>query len=471
MSSASRPGAVPGSFRDPAGFVFREGRAVHRALTREGASAFRALAASGLLERLTASGAVAATEEVPADARAPLDARFPGTEAFLSHREVPWLVEPCEWTFEMLREAALLHLEVLERSRREGFTLLDASAYNVQFVRGRPLLIDTSALAPDPDPSLWPAYGRFCRHFVYPLLLGSAGLADPAEYFLPHLDGLDPRAVARRLGWGSLRPRAFFDVFLQAASQSRAAADPEALAAALAGRGPAAREGGAAFQGLNLRRLRRLVEGLRPPRRAPAWAEHDPRDAHPAAALEWKRGRVERFVAEARPATLVDLGCRVGEHSLPAAAAGASVACVDADPAALERLRAGARASGADATCLRVDLLSPTPALGVGAAERPGFFARVRGDAALALGLAHHLLSSGMPVDAFAGLLDAVAARRLLVEFVPPEDPLFARLSALRRPAGVGRGVFLAAFEGRFRMLREEPVPGGGRVLFTFERA
>ena len=43
----------------------------------------------------------------------------------------------------MLKDAALLTLEAQKVAAERGFTLRDATAYNVQFQRGRPILIDT----------------------------------------------------------------------------------------------------------------------------------------------------------------------------------------------------------------------------------------------------------------------------------------------------------------------------------------
>ena len=45
--------------------------------------------------------------------------------------------------FGQLKAAALLTLDIQRRAVAAGFTLRDASAYNVQFRAGRPILIDT----------------------------------------------------------------------------------------------------------------------------------------------------------------------------------------------------------------------------------------------------------------------------------------------------------------------------------------
>ena len=66
-----------------------------------------------------------------------------GYVATLQHERVPLITWPYEWCFSMLREAALLQLELMERSLKEDCILKDASAYNFQFQGTQPILIDT----------------------------------------------------------------------------------------------------------------------------------------------------------------------------------------------------------------------------------------------------------------------------------------------------------------------------------------
>jgi hypothetical protein len=54
-----------------------------------------------------------------------------------------------------------------------GMTLRDASAYNVQFHHGRPLLIDTLSFEPHQDGTPWAAYKQICEHLLLPLKLMS----------------------------------------------------------------------------------------------------------------------------------------------------------------------------------------------------------------------------------------------------------------------------------------------------------
>ena len=55
---------------------------------------------------------------------------------------------PYEWTFGMLKDAALLHLELMRDALAEGFILKDASPYNVQWRGARPVFIDVPSFEP-----------------------------------------------------------------------------------------------------------------------------------------------------------------------------------------------------------------------------------------------------------------------------------------------------------------------------------
>ena len=94
--------AEPGSFRDPESRVFYADGEVHRALSAAGLADFEALEASGLLADPRIVGPSAST--APASDRAP---------RVLRHERLPFVSYPYEWTFSMLKDAALLQLDLL----------------------------------------------------------------------------------------------------------------------------------------------------------------------------------------------------------------------------------------------------------------------------------------------------------------------------------------------------------------------
>ena len=61
----------------------------------------------------------------------------------LEHEPIGFISYPYEWPFELLKRAALFHLDLHLLALQFGFTLSDASAYNVQFVGIEPIFIDS----------------------------------------------------------------------------------------------------------------------------------------------------------------------------------------------------------------------------------------------------------------------------------------------------------------------------------------
>ena len=60
---------------------------------------------------------------------------------FLEHKRIDVISYAYEWPFGMLKAAALLQLKITESAIRGGYTLKDATPYNVQFVERQPVFI------------------------------------------------------------------------------------------------------------------------------------------------------------------------------------------------------------------------------------------------------------------------------------------------------------------------------------------
>ena len=68
--------------------------------------------------------------------------------------------------------------------------LKDASAYNVQYFDGGPLLIDTLSFEAYHEGRPWVAYRQFCEHFLAPLLLMSLKDVRLNQLLRIHIDGI-----------------------------------------------------------------------------------------------------------------------------------------------------------------------------------------------------------------------------------------------------------------------------------------
>src|SRR5690606_1182148 len=110
--------------------------------------------------------------------------------AVLRPNRIPFISYPYEWSFNALKDAALLTLDIQSLALERGLTLKDASAYNVQFVGAKPIFIDTLSFVAREPGQAWAAYGQFCRHFLAPLALMAKRDIRLQKLLASHIDGI-----------------------------------------------------------------------------------------------------------------------------------------------------------------------------------------------------------------------------------------------------------------------------------------
>lgn len=461
------PERHPASFRDPDSRVFVAGERILRGFSAAGAARFKAVQATGLLDDLIRDGLLMPTRDSPGVAA---DSPLAGFEHVVEHEPVAFVSHPFEWPFALLRGAALLHLDVHLRALERGVTLVDASAYNVQFRGASPVYIDVGSFRPYEPGELWAGHRQFCEQFLNPLLL-AADLGVPYHSWLRgSLEGIPTTHLARllpRRRWLSIRH--LFHVLMPARAESLAARrEKQTVERIRKARLPL--EG---YQAM-LRQLHRWIESLSPEKLgATTWAEYGSTRTYQSAEIERKRSLVGEFAAWCRPGMLWDMGCNDGEFVQVALAAGAKRAIgFDADTGALEQACARAKAEGLDFLPLYLDAADPSPGLGWRNRERASLAERARPDAVMALAFEHHLaLGRNIPLEEVVEFLVGLAPRGL-VEFVPKSDPTAQRMLALKGDIFPGYGVesFERALASRARIARAETVSETGRRLYWFER-
>ena len=205
----------PGSFRDPASRVVIDGDKVMRLLDERGLEGWRALSATDFFRKAVADGQLIDSVEVdPPD----------GSAGALRHPRLDLITYPYEWTFSMLRDAALLQLDLLEGALSAGLTIKDATPYNIQFVDGRPMFIDIGSFEPYRQGEPWIGYRQFTRQFLFPLML-RAWVGVPFQPWLRgDLEGPTPEQMSKLLaGRKRFNTGALLHVRLQARMESRMA--------------------------------------------------------------------------------------------------------------------------------------------------------------------------------------------------------------------------------------------------------
>ncbi|HJP66294.1 MAG TPA: SAM-dependent methyltransferase [Actinomycetota bacterium] len=455
--------ALSSSFRDPSGFVFvRDGR-LYRQVNESFADEYDRLMASGLYQALVDDGLLVRHEEVDLELAA-----APGAHRILAPEVVPFVSYPYEWCFGQLKDAATVTLRIQAKAMEFEMSLRDASAYNIQFVEGRPVLIDTLSFEPIREGEPWVAYRQFCQHFLAPLALMARVDVRLGQLLRIHVDGIPLDLAAALLPRSSRRsPGLLMHVVMHARSQAKHADDRERPATGR--RGFSAR----AFEGL-VDSLRGTVEkqGWEPG--DSTWSDYYRQSvSYTEEALQHKQEVIGAALEQVGPQTVWDLGGNTGLFSRLATARGARAVCFDGDHAAVEINYRAARAEGEVRLLpLVMDLANPSPGLGWANSERPSLGDRGPADLVLALALIHHLaIGNNVPFARVAEWFAELAAS-LVVEFVPKQDPEVQALLVTREDvfAGYTQEGFEAGFGERFSIEDRWALRGSDRTVYLMRR-
>jgi ribosomal protein L11 methylase PrmA len=459
MTRTSPDGPIPASFRDPSGFLFRRDGKLLRQVNLCYREHYERLMTSGLYDGLVAAGLLiphAESEAAPAEAGLAYKVLQPEPIPFISH--------PYEWCFSQLKDAALTTLRLQKLALERGLSLKDASAYNIQFHRGKPVLIDTLSFESYREGQPWVAYRQFCQHFLAPLALMARVDVRLGQLLRIHLDGLPLDLASRLLPWRTrLTPGLQLHLHLHARSQARYAGQ------AAAPTGGMSRLGLLGLIDSLESTVRRLI--WRP--HGTEWADYYSDTSYSEAGLREKQRIVSEFVARADPRTAWDLGANTGRFSRIASSHGALTLAFDLDPAAVERNYLACREAGEENLLpLVLDLTNPSPGVGWRNRERASLLARGPVDLVLALALVHHLaVSNHLPLPAIASFL-ADLGPHLIIEFVPKDDPQVQRLLATRDDifSDYTQAAFETTFAAHFDLLSSAPVPDSPRVIYLMKR-
>jgi hypothetical protein len=450
---------LPASFRDPSGFLFTRNGILHRQINRAYSKDYARFIDSGLYEKLVKAGLLIPHVEV--DASTAL-----GVDAFkvIRPERVPFISYPYEWSFSQLKDAALATLSIQKRALKLDMSLKDASAYNIQFMRGKPTLIDTLSFELYKEGEPWVAYKQFCQHFLAPLALMSYRDVRLSQLLRIYIDGVPLDLASEllpaktKLNFGLLT-----HIHVHAGAQKR-----------YSDKAVTPRKGGMSKQALTglIESLEATVKKLEWKPAGTEWGDYYDNTNYTDSAFEHKRQLVKAWSDEKKPALVWDLGGNTGVFSREAASSGAFTVSFDIDPAAVEQNYRTVKAQKEqNIVPLVLDLTNPSPALGWDNAERDSFGGRGPADMALALAVIHHLaISNNVPLPQLADFF-ASHCKWLVIEFVPKSDSQVQKLLVSREDIfpNYTREGFEAAFSERFEIHKREAVRDSERALYLME--
>jgi hypothetical protein len=451
---------LPSSFRDPSGFVFQKEGFIYRQINKSYKENYDHLMESGLYKTLVDGELLVSHQEV--------EINIPISEnayKVIKPEQIPFISYPYEWCFSQLKDAALVTLEVQKKAMDFGMSLKDGTAYNIQFLRGKPIFIDTLSFEKYQEGKPWVAYRQFCQHFLVPLALMSYKDIRLSQLLRVHIDGV-PLDIASSLL--PLRTRLIFPILIHIHLHARSQKHFEDKKLDLKGKGVSKRS----FLGL-IESLESAVKGLKWQPKGTEWADYYEDTNYTVDALRHKKEIVAEFLEEINPKTVWDLGANDGMFSRIASEKGAQTVSFDIDPAAVEKNYEQVKdKSETNILPLLLDLTNPSPAIGWDNQERMSLHERCAENTVLALALIHHLaISNNLPFEMIANLLSEICSS-LIIEFVYKEDSQVKRLLSTREDIfdDYTKKAFEMIFKHKFNIICSKSIRESNRILYYMER-
>lgn len=380
-----------------------------------------------------------------------------------------------EWPLPMLKDAALLALDLNLALLDSEMILKDATPWNIIYKHTRPIWVDFTSLMPQEKDLLWVAYDQFCRTFLFPLLIGYffTGRMSRA-LLLESQNGISPNEISKALpgsarfkfGWLNSRiylPKLAIDLARKSGSEKDLAKKIQVSAYTNSARR-------SFFES-----LRKDVNSIPVGSASSDWSKYyaDINSFFDPTSFNAKQQKITELIKKLHPKTVVDIGCNQGGYSVLAAQQGASVVAFDNDEDSVSLLYKLAKEKNLPILSLTGDVLYPAPQSGWRAQEFPSAPVRFRSEMAMALALVHHLaITQIQTFDRIVLTLSEYADKWLLTEFVPLDDPRSQELLLTNRRdmSWYTLDGLLSALKKEFKIVQTFPSYPQGRVLCLCER-
>ncbi len=450
----------PASFRDPAGFIFIEKGRCYRAVSKGYLAEYELLISSGLYEALTQAGLLIRHQEVKELEKS---GKYP---KILCPVHVPFISYPYEWTFSQLKDAALAMLEIQQQAMKHKMSLKDATPYNIQFVEGKPCLIDTLSFETWDQTKPWVPYKQFCEQFLAPLALAAYGHPNILSLQQSMIDGIPLKLAVSFL---PLRAKFKFGLLINLIFHAKAQKHTSQSQGAGQRKGNFHAE---ALSGL-IESLKQTVLTLREKKHAGQWGTYYQDCIGNEEYLLQKKEFLKDAVQKIHPSTAWDIGANTGYFSRLLAEQGVFVVSMDGDISCVDENYYLCKQRHLSMVLpLVVDVCHPSPALGWQNRERASLIERGPADLIVAFALIHHLaIAKNIPFEKIASFF-ASCGKWLLIEFVPKDDLNVQTMLSMRKDifAEYTQKCFENAFRPFFTIKKIEKINRSSRILYFMKK-
>ena len=347
----------PSSYRDPSGFIFEKDETMFRQVNISFKEHFDLFIQSGCYKNLCDKGLLIQHEQINQNLTG--DSTYYTT---LKPEKISFISYPYEWSFDMLKDAALLTLRLVKEALEYGMILKDATPFNIQWHQGRLVFIDTLSFEKYEEVT-WVAYRQFCETFLGPLLIMHYNKTPMPQLQLAWPDGI-PLAIIKSML--PLRTNLSFHTYLHIHLHAEISAKKQG--------GSHQPQQFSKQKLLNLiSSLETLVSGLKLTNQKSTWSGYYEEAAQRDNYLNEKKKIINGWVGifQTLIKTAADIGANEGEFSKLLSEKNIPTISADFDPYCVNRLYTSIKSSSEkNILPLVLDISNPSPAIGVNNEER-----------------------------------------------------------------------------------------------------
>lgn len=448
------------SFRDPSGYVFVDNGDIKRVINPIYFKQYKALTNSGFFDVLFKNELLIPHEELSNTDK----------EIIIKAEKIPFITYPYEWSFNMYKEAALLTLKLQKYSLEHGFSLKDASAFNITFNNGKAVFIDTLSFDFYAENSPWRAYRQFITHFFGPLVLAHYHGAQQLKLISNFIDGIPVKMLSSMLPFKTkLSPVLYSNIHLLAKLEDKHNEDykGEAKKSSLSKKGQ-----------LNI--IQSLYDYIKrlDLKEHSEWGNYYDKTNYTDDAFIKKSEIINTWVKTIEPERLIDIGGNDGTFVRKLNSAVKTAMVCDIDNNAVD-FNHKTMKLGKEQFMLPfvLDVLNPSAAIGLNNKERDSFLNRIKDfapDLTLALAVIHHMSLSGNVPFSQSGKFFASFSKFLIIEFPKREDSWVQRL--LNNKADFkdhfdfyNHNAFEIDYSEYFEIIEKHIIPSSERIMYLMK--
>jgi len=449
------------SFRDPSGNILVKDNNIYRVIYPIYFSQYKALTGDGFYQKLIDAKLLIPHEQVSAGE----------DNIIIKPEHIPFFSYPYEWSFSQYKHAALHTLKLQRYCLQHGYTLKDATAFNVTYHKGAPIFVDTLSFDVYEDGQPWRAYKQFIMHFLGPLVLAKYHGTDMLKTLLQYIDGMPMQKMAKMLPFSTkFNPILYTNIHLAAKYDAKYSSNEGETEKKVSISKSA--------QLKIIDSLYNYIKDLQLNEKT-QWKEYYTFTNYDADSFEYKKDLVRTWCQKINAGKVLDIGGNDGTFSRVLKDIAYDILVTDIDANAVDHNYTQVLKNRENNILPLVsDLLNPSPGIGLNNKERSPLLERIinsRYDVSMALALIHHIsLTGNVPFDMSAKLFASLTPF-LIIEFPDRGDSwVDFLLKSKREFAGHFDGYNLKNFETvyaqYFDVVEKQAIANTQRTMYLLKR-